>query len=235
MGDTTGEFLVVYLLGEHETWHSFKSYIYQKWFLHSDNNQWCFEIAWEVANKVGIVVVVGIDINMHAPYQIVLGWWDLHSDQKQDWSVRQRVGRPVHPPRTLQGVPRQARGEQITEQDIAKDRIELLRSSLKGRRGGLQSGPPTGADGEFLVLEDTWLLLWLMWQAVQKPRLPARGREASGLLLAGGLSRGTLRFFKNVKMSHILFCLHLSKLNTQVILFDVESAAVKLSEWKQEL
>ena len=30
---------------------------------HSDNNQWCFEIAWEVANKVdGIIVIVRVQL-----------------------------------------------------------------------------------------------------------------------------------------------------------------------------
>ena len=45
--------------------------------------------------------------------------------------------------------------------------------------------------------------------------------------------RGEPSGFSNVKMprSFILF----APFKTQVILFDVESAAVKLSEWKQEL
>ena len=40
----------------------------------------------------------------------VLGWWDLHGYQKQDWSVRQWIRRPVHPPWTLQGIPCETRG-----------------------------------------------------------------------------------------------------------------------------
>jgi len=66
---------------------------------HSDNNQWCFEIAWEVANKVGGIYTVirsktGVSVNELGDQYILLGpYKEFHARQE----VEEEDFSPAHP------------------------------------------------------------------------------------------------------------------------------------------
>jgi len=66
---------------------------------HSDNNQWCFEIAWEVANKVGGIYTVirsktGVTVNELGDQYILLGpYKEFHARQE----VEEEDFSPAHP------------------------------------------------------------------------------------------------------------------------------------------
>jgi len=65
----------------------------------SDNNQWCFEIAWEVANKVGGIYTVirsktGVSVNELGDQYILLGpYKEFHAKQE----VEEEDFSPAHP------------------------------------------------------------------------------------------------------------------------------------------
>jgi len=66
---------------------------------HSDNNQWCFEVAWEVANKVGGIYTVirsktGVSVNELGDQYILLGpYKEFHARQE----VEEEDFSPAHP------------------------------------------------------------------------------------------------------------------------------------------
>ena len=187
-----------------------------------------------------------MDINVSLPTEsyaigkvntiFLLGWWDLHSDQKQDWSVGQWVGRPVRPPRTLQRVPRQARGDQYHWAILLLTRPNRTQDhSSKVEEEDFSPAHPLGQ-----TVGRVFTPVLIINVARNSKTQVASQREKGFRIVTG---RWLVEGNPQVVFQMLKF---LSKLNqgisncckmrpTQVILFDVGSAAVKMNEWKQEL